>query len=122
MESLRTTPTLPVIAAVVSEVRVAPRNVPCCQSRDSNTSGTPCCRRAPNKMALIGTPLGFSHSGESVGHWVEGTVKRLFGCAAFSPESGDHGRPCQSSMPWAGGGSSWPSHHTVLSGRSATLV
>src|ERR671917_283651 len=55
--SRRTTPTAPVAAAVVSEARVAPRNVPCCQSK-----------------ALAGT------------------------------------------------GSSWPSHHSVPSDRSATFV
>src|SRR5712692_11104982 len=72
-------------------------------------------------MALIGTPLGFSHSGEITGHCEAGAVKRLFGCAALSAPEGFHGFPCQSSMPGAGG-ASCPSHHTVPSGLSATLV
>ncbi len=50
-----------------------------------------------------------------------GTVKRLFGWAAGSPLLGVQGRPRQS-IAEAGAGSSCPSHHTVLSGRSATFV
>src|SRR5579863_7623028 len=121
MESLRSTPVLPVAAAVVSEERVAPRKVPCCQLNDSYTSGTTCCRLAPNSIALIGTPFGSCQCGEIAGHCTAGAVKRLFGCAAFSPESGDQGLPRQSRTP-SPGGSSCPSHHTVPSRRSATLV
>ena len=106
---------------MVSDDSVAPRNVPCCQLRPSNTSGIRRWRRAPKSIASIGTPLGFSNSGDSEAHCVAGVVKRLFGCAAFSVEAGVHGRPCQSSAS-AGGGSSWPSHHGVPSGRSATFV
>src|SRR5215470_19690205 len=102
MESRRRTPTFPVAAAVVSDDSVAPRNVPCCQLYDSYTSGTTFCRRAPNMMASMGTPLGFCHSGEIDGHCAAGAVNRLFGCAAFSPLSGDHGRPCQSLSPGPG--------------------
>src|SRR3989304_10302418 len=49
------------------------------------------------------------------------TVKRELGGAAGEPPSGSHGLPRQS---WAslGTGSSCPSHQTVPSGRSATLV
>ena len=72
-------------------------------------------------IASIGTPSGFSNSGESVEQLVAGVVNRLFGCAAFSVEAGVHGRPCQSTAS-AGAGSSCPSHHGVPSGRSATLV
>src|SRR3954471_792256 len=119
--SRRRTPTFPVLAAVVSDESVAPRKTPCCQSRDWNTSGTVRCLRAPKSIALIGTPWGFSHSGEIDGHCDAGVVKRLFGCAAFSAEFGVHGRPCQSRAD-SGGGSSCPSHHGVPSGRSATFV
>lgn len=41
-------------------------------------------RRAPKRMALIGTPFGFSHSGEMDGHPLAGVVNRLFGWAAGS--------------------------------------
>src|SRR5689334_25313261 len=119
--SRRSTPTLPVAAAVVSDESVAPRNVPCCQFHDSYTSGTRRCRRAPKRIASIGTPLGLSNSGESVEHCEAGVVNRLLGCAAFSGDLGVHGRPCQS-IASGGGGSSCPSHHGVPSGRSATFV
>src|SRR6476659_1268673 len=88
--SRRKTPTLPVAAAVVSDDNVAPRNVPCCQLRDWYTSGTRRCRRAPNSMASMGTPLGFSNSGEIDAHCAAPTVKREFGCAAFSVDAGVH--------------------------------
>src|SRR6266511_4570211 len=55
--SRRTTPTWPTAAAVVSDDSVAPRKTPCCQSRDSVTSGTVVARRPPNRIAEIGTPL-----------------------------------------------------------------
>src|SRR6202040_3174228 len=75
--------------------------------------------------ALIGTPLGFSHSGSMVGHWEAGAVKRAFGCAALAPVffaiSGVHLFPCQSRHS-AGGSSVMPSHHTPPSGVSATFV
>src|SRR6516225_6428097 len=97
MESRRKTPTLPVAAAVVSDESVAPRKVPCCHERDWYTSGTRRCRRAPNSIAVTGTPFGLSKSGEIDGHCDAGVVKREFGCAAFSGDFGVHGRPCQSS-------------------------
>src|SRR6185436_10224866 len=121
MGSRRSTPTLPVAAAVVSEDSVAPRNVPCCQLRASKTSGMRRWRRAPKIIASIGTPFGLANSGDSDLQLVAGTVKRLFGCAAFSVDAGVHGRPCQS-VASAGAGSSCPSHHGVPSGRSATFV
>ncbi len=49
-------------------------NVPCCQSRDSLTSGTVVLRRPPNRIAEIGTPFGSSHSGATTGHWLIGVV------------------------------------------------
>src|SRR5262245_31842307 len=119
--SRRSTPTLPVAAAVVSDESVAPGKVPCCQLRPSNTSDTRLCRRAPNNMASIGTPFGFSNSGDSDRHCVAGVVKRLLGWAAFSDDFGVQGRPCQSKAS-TGGGSSCPSHQGVPSGRNATLV
>ncbi len=72
--SRRTVPTLPLAAAVVSLDRVAPMNVPCCQSRDSVTSGTVPARRPPKTMAEMGTPCGSSHSGASTGHCESGVV------------------------------------------------
>ena len=96
---------MPVAAAVVSDDSVAPRKTPCCQLRDWNTSGTVRCRRAPKSIAEMGTPSGFSQSGEMDGHWLAWVVNRLFGCAAFSADFGVHGRPCQSSA-FSGGGSS----------------
>src|SRR5437764_15340779 len=105
--SRRSTPTFPVAAAVVSEERVAPRKTPCCQLRDWKTSGTVRCRRAPNKMAEIGTPSGFSHSGEIDGHRLAGVVDRLFGCAAFSRDFVVQARPWQP-RAFSGGGSTRP--------------
>src|SRR5712692_6262307 len=76
-------------------------------------------------IALMGTPLGFSHSGSIVGHWAAGAVKRAFGCAAFAPVcfaiSGVHFLPCQSRHS-AGGSSVIPSHQTPPSGVNATFV
>ena len=88
MGSRRSTPVLPDAAAVVSDDNVAPRNTPCCQFFDSYTSGTRCCRRAPNITASSGTPRGFSNSGDSVAQLVAGVVKCAFGCVAFSGEDG----------------------------------
>src|SRR5262245_36246432 len=82
-------------------------------------SGSVVDLRPPKMIALIGTPLGSIASGASMGLFVMGDVKRLFGCAAHSP--GFHGRPRQSSVP-GGGSSPLPSHQTSPSGVSATLV
>src|ERR1700747_2263879 len=88
MGSRRNCPTLPAEAAVVSLLAVAPRNVPCCQSKASFTRGTTPARRPPNRIASMGTPLGSSHSGAMHGHCDAGVVKREFGCAARRPEDG----------------------------------
>src|SRR5687768_4570090 len=86
------------------------------------TSGTVLARRPPKMMALIGTPFGSSHLGESAGLFLAGAVKREFGCAAFSFDSPlIQGLPCQSVMR-AGTSPSLPSHHTSRSSVSATLV
>jgi len=69
MGSRRTTPTSPVAAAVVSEERVAPMNVPFTQSRDSVTRGMVVLRRPPKRIAEIGTPSGSLYSGARIGHW-----------------------------------------------------
>ena len=108
-------------AAVVSEESVAPTKVPCCQSRDCDTSGTVVLRRPPNMMAEIGTPFGSSYSGASVGHWVIGVQNRLLGCAALTSDPGVHGWPCQS-VSSGGASSVMSSHHTPPSGVRATLV
>src|SRR5919107_751500 len=86
--SRRTTPTLPVAAAVVSDDRVAPRNTPCCQSCASVTSGTVSLRRPPKKIASSGTPCGSSHSGALVSHCSIGVQYRELGCEAGSDEPG----------------------------------
>src|SRR5258707_730654 len=125
MGSRRTTPTLPVIAAVVSEPSVAAMYTPSSQVGASTTSGTVEDRRPPNTKAEIGTPSGSSQFGSIEGHCDAGTVKRALGCAAkrpaFLPSSGVQSFPCQS-MSRAGVWSVIPSHHTSPSGVSATLV
>ena len=76
-------------------------------------------RRPPKMIALIGTPSGFCQSGSSVGHWLAGAVKRLFGCAAGLLPS--YRSPRQVVMP-SGGAALMPSHQTSPSAVSATLV
>src|SRR5262245_5407134 len=71
--------------------------------------------------AEIGTPRGFSHSGEIDGHWRAGAVKREFGCAAFSLEPFCQGRPRQS-VRCSGTEPSMPSHHGRPSSVTATFV
>src|SRR5438445_1282747 len=100
---------------------IEPRNVPCCHDSASLTSGTVVARRPPNRIAEIGTPLGFSHSGEITGHWRAGVVKRALGCAALRPLAGVQGRRSQS-VSSAGAASLISSHHTSPSGVSAQLV
>src|ERR671935_2814223 len=119
MGSRRTTPTLPVMAAVVSVLMAEPRKTPCAQSKASNTSGITCVRREPKMRPEIGTPCGSSQLGDTDGHCCTGTVKREFGWAAGVP--GFQGWPCQSSSP-AGGSGVRPSHHGSPDGVSATLV
>src|SRR2546423_8574919 len=114
-------PTFPAAAAVVSLLVVAPRNVPCCQSKDSVTRGTTLARRPPNRMASTGTPLGSSHSLAITGHCLAGVVKRALGWAAGRPESGVHGRRSQSTSS-AGLVSVIPSHQTSPSEVRAQLV
>src|ERR687891_1757326 len=120
--SRRTTPTLPVAAAVVSDPIVAPRYTPCVQLKDCSTRGTVVERRPPKMIALIGTPIGSSMRGDCTGLFFAGEVKRLLGCAAFSPESFVHGRPCQS-ISFSGTGPSLSSHQgSLVAGSTATLV
>ena len=119
--SRRTTPTSPVAAAVVSEERVAPIKTPCSQSRDWTTNGIVVLRRPPKKMAEIGTPAGFSHSGAMIGHCAAGVQNRELGCEDNSPFSGVQSRFFQS-VKCAGGTSVMPSHQTSPSSVSATLV
>ena len=98
----------------------APVNTPCCQSRHSKTSGTTVERRPPNRKASIGTPAGSSHSAAIDGHCDAGVVKRAFGWAAGSSESGVHSLPFQS-IARSGGWPVMPSHQTSPS-VSAVLV
>src|SRR5262250_2579525 len=118
--SRRTTPTLPVIAAVVSVLMAEPRNTPCDQLNAANTSGITPVRREPKMTPEIGTPCGSSQFGAMDGHCCASTVKREFGCAA-APAPGCHGLPCQSTSPSGADGVS-PSHHGSCDGVSATLV
>ena len=100
---------------------IEPRNTPCSQSNASWTSGTTVERRPPNRKASIGTPAGSSHSGAIAGSCAAGAVKREFGCAAGSSDSGVQSSPCQS-IRWAGGSGVIPSHHTSPSSVFAQLV
>src|SRR5262245_57220718 len=88
---------------------IEPRNVPCRHDSASLTSGTTEARRPPNRIAEIGTPVGFCHSGDITGHWRAGAVKRALGCAALRPLPGVHGRRSQSVS--SAGGSLISSHH-----------
>src|SRR5512135_50242 len=100
--SRRTTPTFPVIAAVVSDPSVAPMYTPSSQLAASTTKGTVVDRLPPKMNAEIGTPPGSSHLASIEGHCEAATVKRAFGCAATRPQPGVHSLPCQS-MSRAGG-------------------
>src|SRR5678815_1529681 len=75
--------------------------------------------------AEIGTPFGSCQCGSMDGHWLAGTVKREFGCAALRPVvraiSGVQSCPVQS-MRCAGGTCDMPSHQTSPSSVNATLV
>src|SRR5512147_1648121 len=123
--SRRTWPTVPTMAAVVSEPMVAPVYTPPLQLNAWYTRGMVVARRPPKIKALIGTPSGLSQAGSIVGHCEAGAVKRELGCAALAPVSlaiwGVQRLPFQS-MHSAGGSSVMPSHHTPPSGVSATLV
>src|SRR5712664_2093345 len=124
MGSRRTTPTLPVIAAVVTEPSVAAMYTPSSQLGASTTSGTVDERRPPKTNAEIGTPAGSSHFESIDGHCVAGTVKRALGCAASLPcllSAAVQGLPRQS-MRRAGGSPVMPSHQTSPSGVIATFV
>src|SRR5438874_1880528 len=121
MGSRRTTPCLPVAAAVVSEASVAPKKTPCAQLNDCSTNGTVFDRRPPKMIAEMGTPLGSLTCDDSIGLLVAGAVKRELGCAAFSELPFFHGRPCQS-ISSLGVSPSSPSHHTRMSLVTATLV
>src|SRR2546426_5640263 len=120
MGSRRTTPTFPVMAAVVSVLMAEPRKTPWVQSNASNTSGITAERREPKTNPEIGTPCGSSQLGAIDGHCDASTVNRELGCAA-GPLVGCQGRPCQSTRP-AGGSGVRPSHHGSADGVSATLV
>src|SRR5260370_8003395 len=98
MGSRRVMPTSPVMAAVVSEAMVAPTKTPCCQSKDSYTSGATRARRPPKMNAEIGTPSGASHFGEMLGDCCAGTVYRAFGGAA-GPLAASHFSPLQLTIP-----------------------
>src|SRR3954453_15080178 len=91
MGSKRRLPTAPCCAAVVSLAMIEPRNTPCSQSNACVTNGTVVRRLPPNRIALIGTPFGSSHSGAIDGHCAAGAVKRAFGWAAVVDASGVQG-------------------------------
>src|SRR5438034_4840304 len=119
--SRRTSPTLPVAAAVVSDPIVAALYTPSSQFAASTTSGTVSLRLAPKMKAEIGTPAGLSHSGSSDGHCFADTVNRALGWAALRPQPGVQDCPCQS-VRCAGGSFVRPSHQTSPSSVNATLV
>src|SRR5688572_20408555 len=119
MGSRRTTPTCPVIAAVVSVLMAEPRKTPCDQSNASNTSGITAERRERKMRPEIGTPCGSSQFGAIDGHCWASTVNREFGWAAVVP--GFQALPCQSRRP-AGGSGVRPSHHGSPDGVMATFV
>src|SRR5512142_577314 len=83
--SRRTWPTVPTIAAVVSEPMVAPVYTPPLQLNAWYTRGMVVARRPPKIIALIGTPWGSSQAGSMVGHCDAGEGKRELGCAALAP-------------------------------------
>src|SRR2546426_11764570 len=93
--SRRTTPTFPVIAAVVSVLMAEPRKTPCDQSNASNTSGITPVRREPKTTPEIGTPCGSSQFGAMDGHCRARTVKCELGGAA-APAPGCHEWHCRS--------------------------
>src|SRR5207247_10384189 len=113
-------PTLRDAAAVVFLAIVAPTNTPCCQLKDSYTSGATRALLPPNMNAEIGTPSGASHLGEMLGDCRAGTVYRAFGCAA-GPLDGSHNSPFQL-MSAAGASLPIPSHHGSRPGVHATFV
>src|SRR3990172_3655110 len=100
---------------------MVPRKVPWIQLRASLANGKTEARRPPNRMALMGTPFGFSHSDAITGHCAAGAVKRAFGCAAGVSDAGVQSLPFQS-VRWAGFTSVISSHHTSPPSVSATLV
>src|SRR3954447_21986393 len=119
--SKRRLPTAPACAAVVSLAMIEPRNTPCSQSNAWVTRGTVVRRRPPKRIALIGTPVGSSHSGAMHGHCDAGAVKRAFGWAAGVSDSGFQALPFQS-VARAGFSSLMPSHQTSPSAVYAVLV
>ena len=64
-------------------------------------------------MAVMGTPLGLSISGETVGQFLMDTVNRELGWSTRPPEAGVQVFPCQSSI-WGGTASVRPSHQGSL--------
>src|SRR5512140_2516091 len=107
-------PTAPMFADVVSDAAVAPRNTPWSHEYASVTRGTTVDLRPPKMKMSIGTPSGFSQSGQMTGHWLAGAVKRELGWAAGSLLAGVQSRPFQS-MAWLGGAPSIPAHQWSLS-------
>src|SRR5262249_30287025 len=120
MGSRRTTPTCPVMAAVVSVLMAAPRKTPCCQPKLSKTIARAVVRGEPKMNREMGPPCGPSQFGAIDGHWLHGPVKGELGCAAGVPPAAQ-GLPCQSTVP-AGASVPMPSHHGSLEGVMATLV
>src|SRR5215213_7486438 len=119
--SKRSWPTAPAAAAVVSEDIVAPMKTACSQSKASWTSGTTVALRPPKRKASIGTPAGSSHSAAIEGHCEAGVVKRAFGWAAGSSDSGVQSLPCQS-IACGGASPVIPSHQMSPSSVFAQLV
>ena len=70
-------------AAVISDDRDEATNTPCCQLNAWYTNGTHVGRRPPKRMALIGTPAGFSQSLSMIGQFLLGEQNLEFACAAL---------------------------------------
>uniref|UniRef100_A0A182JJF7 Uncharacterized protein n=1 Tax=Anopheles atroparvus TaxID=41427 RepID=A0A182JJF7_ANOAO len=112
-------------AAAVLSLRMAdPMKTPCDHELASYTSGTPCGRRPPKRMAEIGTPSESSHAGSMMGHWLAGAQKRELGCAAGVFDSPSfQGLPSQSVISTSEDTSfSMPSQNTPPSEVDATFV
>src|ERR1044072_1492574 len=92
--SRRTTPTLPVMAAVVSETSVAAMYKPSSQLGASTMSGTVDEGLPEKTKAAIGSRCGSCPLGSMEGHSTAAAVTRPLGAAEsrpFLPSSGVHG-------------------------------
>ena len=110
-------------AAVASDLRAAPSNTPCFQSKASKTRGTPRGLRPPKMMPEMGTPSGSSQLGWMVGHCWAGTQNLELGWAALPSSPNIHFLPVHVVTERLGSTSfSMPSQNTLPSSVTATFV